>query len=770
LDYSALNPPQLAAVKHETGPLVIFAGAGSGKTMVITYRIAHLVQACRVPSRRILAVTFTNKAAKEMRERLTRLLPDGAPELWVVTFHAICARLLRRHAEACGVRKDFVIYDDVDQRAVLARVVRDLDVDEKMFPPKRLAWRINRAKQEGVGCAEYETQRTAEPIVARVYNEYEERLKKAGALDFDDLIFRLVRALRTKEALCRELQQCWGHVLVDEFQDTNAVQFHLVRELCQAHRNICVVGDDDQSIYRWRGADFRNILDFKRHFPDAEVIKLEQNYRSTKRILSVANALVGRNVDRQKKRLWTQNADGHTVTLLCCANARDEAGRFIRLAEEVLAAGAKRSDVALLYRTHAQSRAFEEALRAANLPYRVVGGIRFYDRAEVKDLLAYLRVLQNPDDDVSLLRIINTPPRGIGKTTVDRLLESAARAGQSVWLAIAEAHTDQAHGVAAQKKIAGFVELIGRLREKAAGEAKPAELIEAVLQETAYATLLREENTAEADAKLENIRELVGSVHEFERANQSPTLASFLEMVTLQTDQDRMQEQDTIVLMTVHAAKGLEFPTVMVAGLEEGLFPHTRTMRRDEEGEKEDEQAIQEERRLAYVAFTRAKQRLVLSYARERYLYGEDQPCSRSRFLDEIPAAELQVINSSYRPNESFEGQDRESMWHEKSNRGFFRNDDGHVPMHRGPIPGGHRGKNQDVIDRTNERTVRDSYVDKSDGSDSHFAMPPGSHVSHPKFGVGQIKEVLAGDPPRVAVKFPGHPMKTVLTNFLKPA
>jgi DNA helicase II / ATP-dependent DNA helicase PcrA len=766
LDYSVLNKPQRAAVEHHDGPLVIFAGAGSGKTLAITYRIAHLVQACGVPARRILAVTFTNKAAKEMRERLDRLLPYGAPDLWVGTFHATCAKLLRRFSEACGVRKGFVIYDELDQRALIARIARDLDADEKVYPPKRLAWMINRAKQEGISCEEFVAKK-GEPMIARVYTEYEQRLAQAGALDFDDLIYRLVAALRTNPTLRHDLQQCWDHVLVDEFQDTNAVQFQLVRDICQGHRNLCVVGDDDQSIYRWRGADYRNILDFQRHFSDAKLIKLEQNYRSTKRIISVANALVGRNIERQKKRLWTDNEEGQSVTLYCCADGRDEALRFVNLVLEALAQGSKRSEVALLYRTHAQSRVFEEALRAANLPYRVVGGIRFYDRAEVKDLLAYLRVLQNPDDDVSLLRIINTPTRGIGKTTIDRLLEAAARAGQSVWNTLGQAESDPAHGAAAQKKLAGFLELIAGLQQKAAALAKPAALIESVLEQTEYVELLRAENTAEADAKLENIRELVGSVREFERTTEPPTLESFLETVTLQTDQDRMQEQDAVALMTVHAAKGLEFPTVMVAGLEEGLFPHIRNSGGLEE---RDDKAIEEERRLAYVAFTRAKRQLFLSHARQRYLYGDELSCVPSRFLDEIPSDELKIVKSAYlsapRSNGYHgEGGEEDFAYRRVSSTG------GRDRLAHGYGSGRAQPRQRPSASPGGTPTgIGDSYVDRSESSEGSGGMRPGAHVSHPKFGVGQVKEILAGDPPRVLVKFSGGPVKTVITSFLKPA
>lgn len=741
LDHHRLNQQQIAAIEHGDGPLVVFAGAGSGKTMVITHRVAHLVAVQQVPPWRILAVTFTNKAAAVMRERLAGLLGDQAQDLWVGTFHAICARLLRRYSDACGVRRDFVIYDDLDQRAVLKRLANQLNLDDKVYAPKRLAWHINRAKQECISSEEFETPTSFERIVKEVYLAYDEQLQKSGALDFGDLIFRLVRALRSNDQLCVELQNRYQYVLVDEFQDTNRVQFQFVYDLCKSHRNLCVVGDDDQSIYRWRGADRRNILDFDRHFTDATIVKLEQNYRSTKRILRAANAVISHNIDRESKTLWTENAEGQTVTLARCADERHEAETFITTVKEQLRDGLSRSDIALLYRVHAQSRVFEEALRAANLPYRVLGGIRFYDRAEVKDLLAYLRVIHNPDDDVSLLRIINTPARGIGKTTIDRLLDAAARNGSSVFYIASKASEISNIGAAAKKKVPAFVALITHLREMNDRGAGPADLAKTVLDETGTIELFEREDSAEADAKIENVQELIGSIDEYERSVQNPTLTSFLELVTLQTDADRVIDDDAITLMTIHAAKGLEFRAVVVAGLEEGMFPHV-----NKDALEDEQDQLEEERRLAYVAFTRARERLVLTYALVRNIYGETRSCRPSRFVRDIPASELHQVGVSPKTFSTNSLQSHKPSLLGASTDGFSRT--------RPPRPSVRNG---------------DSYVDRSEGSDLDSTFYLGMRVRHSTFGFGKIDGLCPGSPPSVIVNFKTCGKKKIRADFLEP-
>ncbi|MGD8858727.1 MAG: UvrD-helicase domain-containing protein [Myxococcales bacterium] len=760
---SGLNEQQRAAVLHGDGPLVVFAGAGSGKTRVITHRVAHLVGELGVAPWRILAVTFTNKAAGEMRERLSALLPGGAEDLWVGTFHAICARLLRRYHEEVGIRRDFVIYDDADQKAMLTRIIRDMGFDERRYHPRMVAGAINRAKQEGLGVDRHEPGDDFERAIHEIFEVYEARMAESGALDFGDLIFRLVDGMRANPALLSELQDRFSHVLVDEYQDTNHVQYLMVQMLCERSRNLCVVGDDDQSIYRWRGADRRNILDFTRHFPDARLIKLEQNYRSTQRILRVANAVVRHNIDRQEKELWTENDEGAKVTLIACGDERDEASTLVKAMQMLLQAGYARSELALLYRTHAQARVFEEALRFHELPYRVVGGVRFYDRAEVKDLLAYLRVVHNPSDDVSLLRIINVPTRGIGKTTVNRLLEAAARGGRSVWKALAEAEQDPAHSTAGRKALLRFRGLIEMLRERAEQGEGPAGIARTVLDETGYVQALEDEDTAEADARLENLREVVGSMLEFERDAQEPTLTAFLELVTLQTDVDRVETGDAITLMTVHAAKGLEFPVVMVAGLEEEMFPHRGVAPDDDPDE------LEEERRLAYVAFTRAEQRLFLSYVHVRRVYGEIRYRRPSRFLDEMPQAELERVGEagSTAAQRATGGTGGYGGYGSVGRGGA-----GRFPSRRGggqtslPLPGRSASTS---APKTPAVLPGDSYVDCSEVSDvDEVGLRRGMRVRHKKFGIGEVTTVGDGMPPRVTVIFPGWGEKTLVSSYLE--
>ena len=728
LDLGSLNSRQREAVVHEGGPLVVFAGAGSGKTRVITFRIAHLIAMHDVAPWRILAVTFTNKAAGEMRERLLGLLGEQGAAVQVGTFHATCARLLRRHGESLGLSKDFTIYDDQDQLALVKRVLRDLGLDEKRYQPKALAGRINRAKQEVQGPADIETPDTWSEVVRRVYTTYEERLQQANALDFGDLIYRTVRALEADDSFRDAVVGRFSHVLVDEFQDTNHAQFRLVQLLSEGHRNLCVVGDDDQSIYRWRGADRRNILDFRASFPDATLVKLEQNYRSTQRILRAANAVIARNTDREPKELWTDNQEGDAILVVRTMDERDEARLVLRGVRELLSQGHSLSDVAVFYRTHAQSRVIEESLRSANIGYRIVGGMRFYDRAEVKDLLAYLRVMINPADDMSLLRIINTPSRGIGKTTITRLLDSAAEQARTLSDLLDDELTLAQFGSAARKRLSAFRGLMSSLRDIAVSGAPLGEIGAELVNQSGYAEMLRHDDTPEADARFQNIQELVASMDEFEREHTESTLADFLENVTLHTSADDAAGDalagDRVTLMTVHAAKGLEFPVVMVTGLEEQVFPFKGI------DPWEDPEELEEERRLAYVAFTRAKERLVLSFAAIRRIFGQQRVGIPSRFLTELPGEDIEWIgarsSSPSRPSAPAESR-------------------------RGPT---------------------DSYVDYSEGSDLSDleGLRRGVQVRHPKFGVGEVTEVMQGSPPRVSVRFPGWGTRKIIASYLEPA
>ncbi|MEM7436498.1 MAG: 3'-5' exonuclease, partial [Myxococcota bacterium] len=515
----------------------------------------------------------------------------------------------------------------------------------------------------------------------------------------------------------------FSHVLVDEFQDTNQAQFRLVRALAAQHRNLCVVGDDDQSIYRWRGADRRNILDFRASFPDATLVKLEQNYRSTQRILRAANAVIARNVEREPKELWTDNDEGDPVLVVRTMDERDEARLVLRGVRELLGQGRSLSDVAVFYRTHAQSRVIEEALRGANIGYRIVGGMRFYDRAEVKDLLAYLRVATNPADDMSLLRIINTPSRGIGKTTINRVLDAAAEQGRSLWSVLDEGRMDTV-GPAAAKRLAAFVRLIADLRAAAASEPPLGELGAALVEQTGYAEMLRHDDTPEADARFQNIQELVASMDEFHRERPEDGLPDFLENVTLQTSADEAADGDRVTLMTVHAAKGLEFPVVMVTGLEEQVFPFKGI------DPWEDPEELEEERRLAYVAFTRAEERLVLSFAAIRRIFGQQRVGIPSRFLSELPPEDTQWIGA----RSSSSPPSRDSA--------------------------------------RSAPSVTDSYVDYGEGSDLDGleGLRRGMQVRHPKFGVGEVREVVEGSPPRVSVRFPGWGTRKIIATYLEPA
>ena len=728
LDLGSLNSRQREAVVHEGGPLVVFAGAGSGKTRVITFRIAHLIAMHDVAPWRILAVTFTNKAAGEMRERLLGLLGEQGAPVQVGTFHATCARLLRRHGESLGLSKDFTIYDDQDQLALVKRVLRDLGLDEKRYQPKAMAGRINRAKQEVQGPADIETPDTWSEVVRRVYTTYEERLQQANALDFGDLIYRTVRAIEADDSFRDAVIGRFSHVLVDEFQDTNHAQFRLVQLLSEGHRNLCVVGDDDQSIYRWRGADRRNILDFRASFADATLVKLEQNYRSTQRILRAANAVIARNTDREPKELWTDNQEGDAILVVRTMDERDEARLVLRGVRELLSQGHSLSDVAVFYRTHAQSRVIEESLRSANIAYRIVGGMRFYDRAEVKDLLAYLRVMINPADDMSLLRIINTPSRGIGKTTITRLLDSAAEQARTLSDLLDDELTLAQFGSAARKRLSAFRGLMSSLRDIAASGAPLGEIGAELVNQSGYAEMLRHDDTPEADARFQNIQELVASMDEFEREHTESTLADFLENVTLHTSADDAAggalAGDRVTLMTVHAAKGLEFPVVMVTGLEEQVFPFKGI------DPWEDPEELEEERRLAYVAFTRAKERLVLSFAAIRRIFGQQRVGIPSRFLTELPGEDIEWIGA------------RSS------------------PPSRPSAPAEPR------------RGPTDSYVDYSEGSDLSDleGLRRGVQVRHPKFGVGEVTEVMQGSPPRVSVRFPGWGTRKIIASYLEPA
>jgi DNA helicase-2/ATP-dependent DNA helicase PcrA len=658
MDLSTLNLEQLEAVLHKDGPLLVFAGAGSGKTRVITYRIAHLIREHGVPPRHILAVTFTNKAANEMKERLNRLLEGHeARGLWVGTFHAVCARILRESGRAIDIPPNFVVYDDNDQLEVVRRVLIDLNIDEKQIGARPIRNAISRAKERLITPHAY--RETAndyfERIVASVYERYETYLRAANALDFDDLINKVIELLETQPHARERYQDQFRYILVDEYQDVNYAQYVLTRLLAEKHRNLCVVGDDDQSIYAFRGAEVELILRFEKDFPDAKVIKLEQNYRSTQVILDAAFKVVSENRFRAPKRLWTERTGGAPITLTPARDEEEEA-RIIAdyIYREVQRGRRRYGDFAVLYRTNAQSRAFEERFMRERIPYRLVGALRFYDRKEVKDVLAYLRLLANPDDSLSLLRIVNTPPRKIGQATLKQVQTYAAECGISLYRAMHDPLLLQQLPASTRNALLSFVALIEQLREYAETHTL-TDTLKAVLHETGYLAWVEQRGDPEAIDRAGNVRELVNIAARFEtrEVEQEPDAAElsplmrFLQYVSLVSDLDTLDERENqVVLMTLHAAKGLEFPVVFLVGLEQGLLPHARS---------EEPREIEEERRLCYVGMTRAKDELHLTYALSRGWYEGRRSSVPSPFLralgDEPMPTLYQVLYGAATPS-----------------------------------------------------------------------------------------------------------------------
>jgi DNA helicase-2/ATP-dependent DNA helicase PcrA len=762
-----LNPAQLEAVTFPERPLLVVAGAGSGKTRVITYRLARLLANGADP-RRVLAVTFTNKAARELKARAGKLLgarDEGLFGMWLGTFHSLSARLLRRYGEAVGLGKDFVIYDDDDQKRLMSRILTDLQVPEKMFPVRQVLSAIDRAKNQGIDAERFQPADYFDDVVGKAYRAYEERLRAANATDFGGLLIAALRLCTADSPAAPELFARFDHVMVDEFQDTNSVQYRLVRFLSQRTKSITVVGDEDQSIYKWRGADIRNILDFERDHPGAGVVKLEQNYRSTGHILKAANAIISKNTERRPKRLFTEAGFGDPLVAFEGETERDEA-EFVasRIDAALREDDVAPRDFAVFYRTNGQSRVLEEALRTHDIPYTVVGGTRFYDRAEIKDLLAYLRAIQNPDDEVALQRIINVPARGIGDATLERVAALGRERRLSFWAAL-EVAAEEAGGLGTgpRKKLAAFVELMAALRS-AAPALTPASLAEKALEESGYRDALAAEASLEAEGRMENLLELVGQMREYERESEEPTLAGFLERIALASDVDGYDpEKGAVSLMTVHTSKGLEFPLVFLTGLEEGIFPHQRSL--------EDDSAIEEERRLCYVAVTRAMRRLYLSRVRRRRLSGQELPGIPSRFLRDMPT---DTIESIVQPRPAYLDMDdagpgpwggrwnREAPAQGRAGRGGRQGmggrdydappsyDDAAPPRAKPTAPTG---------------TITVHYDDPSDD----IGLRIGAKLRHPQFGVGEVRGWQgAGADLKVTMRFPTVGVKTILARFLK--
>ncbi|MFM8775813.1 MAG: UvrD-helicase domain-containing protein, partial [Actinomycetota bacterium] len=693
---------------------------GSGKTRVLTHRVAHLINQGTHPMR-ILAITFTNKAAGEMRERVEALVGAVAERMWVSTFHSACVRILRMNAEPIGYPKNFSIYDQQDSQRLIGYVIRDRGLDAKRFPARGVQARISLWKNELIGwqSALTDADNPFDTKYAEIYREYQSRLLKAGAMDFDDLLVNTVKLFRDHKDVLAQYQQRFEHILIDEYQDTNIAQNEIVLMLADAHHNVCVVGDTDQSVYRFRGADFRNILQFENAFPDVTVVVLAQNYRSTQTILDAANAVISNNEERKPKQLWTEIGAGELVVRYYADDEYDEAQFAVsQLAKLKKSQGRQWSDMAMFYRTNAQSRVLEESLMQAGVPYKVIGGTRFYDRREIKDALAYIRCAANPLDEVSLKRILNVPKRGIGDTTVDRLDAYANK--EQVGFAVALRRTaDAGVGAAAAKAIASFVALLDDLQSRL--DEGPGAVLRHALETSGYIKELEAEDTIEAEGRLENLQELIGSASEFTQVDE------FLEQVALVADTDQIDSDNHVTLMTLHAAKGLEFPVVFIVGMEEGIFPHSRAL--------VDQNELEEERRLAYVGITRAKEKLFLTHAWSRNLYGSTQYNPPSRFLDEIPGELLQREGSvdsgadegrgGYRPRPEETGA-KKIEWTKKSVPKFRRQGE---PV--GALTGANAG------------------------------LKVGDDVEHPSFGEGVIVNIRgSGESAEATIEFASHGKK----------
>jgi DNA helicase II / ATP-dependent DNA helicase PcrA len=656
---AGLNPIQKEAVLHTEGPVLIVAGAGSGKTRALTHRIAYLIRERGVSPYEILAITFTNKAAQEMAERVEGLLGTRiAKGMWILTFHSACARILRREHTHLGVPSHFSIYDEGDTERAIALVEKQMNIDPKRYPPRAVAAVMGRAKDNLIAPAEFAAEASTfyERTIADIYAAYQQRLRSAGALDFDDIIMETVRLFRDHPEVLEHYQVRFRYVLIDEYQDTNRAQYHLVNQLAAKHRNICVVGDADQGVYSWRGATIQNLLDFEHDFPDAAIFVMEQNYRSTQNILQLANALIEHNVQRKPKSLWTEADHGELAVRHRAENEHDEAWFVATEVERLIQEeGFRYGDIAVFYRTNAQSRVLEDVFMRAGLPYRIVGGVRFYQRKEIKDILGYLRAVVNPGDLISIRRIVNTPKRGIGEATVASIERFAADEDLAFMQAARRAEEISTLGQRAKGAVAAFVQVVDALNALAADGSGPAAMVEAAFTESGYLVELEAERTIEAMGRVENLKELVGVAREFESRQPDGTLPDFLEQIALFTEQDEYEAEDpAITLMTLHNAKGLEFEVVFMAGMEDGVFPHYRSMG--------DAAQLEEERRLAYVGITRARQRLYLTHAWSRSLFGGSNYNPPSRFLSEIPAHLVHSVEGEPVTGQNGSGSGREPL------------------------------------------------------------------------------------------------------------
>lgn len=758
----ALNEPQRQAVMATDGSLLILAGAGSGKTRVLTHRTAYLIEECGVNPYNIMAITFTNKAAGEMRERIDQMVGYGSESIWVCTFHSTCVRILRRYIDRLGFGTNFTIYDSDDQKTLMKDICKRLEIDTKMYKEKMFLSAISSAKDELIDPIEFETRAAGDYVKrkqAQVYREYQQALKQNNALDFDDLIMKTVELFKLDKEVLASYQDRFRYIMVDEYQDTNTAQFELIRLLALKYQNLCVVGDDDQSIYKFRGANIYNILNFEHHFPDATVIKLEQNYRSTQNILDAANAVIANNQGRKEKRLWTDNGAGDKITFEQLDTAAEEADFVARdIARRVRKGEYQYKDCAILYRTNAQSRLFEERFITANIPYKIFGGVNFYARKEVKDLLAYLKTIDNGQDDLAVRRIINIPKRGIGAASINKVALYAQEQEISFYDALCVAEQVPGLGKAAAK-IRPFVLFIQSMKAKAK-LLSVTDLLQEVIETTGYVRELEAEGTDEAEARIENIDELISKAVDYAEGEEAPTLNGFLENVALVADIDSFDENsDYVVLMTLHSAKGLEFPNVYLAGLEDGLFPSYMSITSDNS-----QAEIEEERRLAYVGITRAKKNLTITSARVRMVRGQTQYGKVSRFVREIPPELLS--GKIYEPKTKEEPIEQSTF--QKARKAFRT-----VPSYGGSGYGKEVGEGYGSTFRSSKATkpVYTKVENQRDFGSAGGALSyqVGDRVRHIKFGDGEVMAIVSGGRDyEVTVDFDKVGTKKMFASFAK--
>ena len=717
MDIDSLKPAQREAVLKTEGPVLILAGAGSGKTRVLTTRIAHLMQDKGIHPSNILAITFTNKAATEMRERVEETIDSDVKDMWITTFHSCCVRILRKDINKIGYNRSFVIYDSPDQLTLVKDCLKELNLSDKVFEPKTVINYISDAKDKLLNPQEYKAMHRNDARmskIADVYTLYQDRLKRNSALDFDDLIIKTVELLKKEESVLAYYRNKFKYIMVDEYQDTSKAQYEFIKLLAQEHQNICVVGDDDQSIYGWRGADIRNILEFERDYTSVHVVKLEQNYRSTQVILDAANTVISNNIERKRKKLWSEQKEGEKIKIQVASDEMEEAefvadtiGRMHRRENKDF------KNFAVLYRANAQARAIEDALNRSQIPYNIYGGTKFYERKEIKDLVAYLRLLQNVQDDISLKIIINVPKRGIGLRTIEKIEDRASLKQESIFSVLLDIDTNSDISTKAKASINGFVDLVGTLRviKDAYSVSK---LIEKVLDVTGYLDELEKDKSEESQDRIDNLKEFISIAIEFENNSEEKDLETFLTNVALTSTESEDEENDKVSLMTIHTSKGLEFPVVFLVGMEEGLFPISRAVRSMAESD------IEEERRLCYVGITRAKKELYMTLTKKRTLYGKTNPSIQSRFMEELPNECIEKLNV-----------EENELSYSKANYNILDK---------------YKQKYMNSINKANVATKVNATVKETKAESNLDDIKLGSKVHHPKFGVGTVVAVVGSD------------------------